>query len=276
MKPALFFIASALAGAALGARLTLMVPDDILRYGLLVVLPIVALVVLKRKDFALTKKEAEHPRFALALFFAFIIGMYDGFYGPGTGTFLILSLTGVAGYAIHHAVGYTKVINLSSNVSSLIVFLANGRVVIPLAGAAIIFSVAGQYIGAKPVSYTHLDVYKRQVKDLLSLGIQPDIVVCRTDYPLEADLRKKIALFCNVPVSHVIENTNRPLLYDVVFSMQREGLDRVVLNRLRMEDKEPDLGDWQHMVWSLLHPEKTVNIALVGKYASLRLSLIHI
>ena len=111
---------------------------------------------------------------------------------------------------------------------------------------------------------------QRSVKDLLSLGIQPDIVVCRTDYPLEADLRKKIALFCNVPVSHVIENTNRPLLYDVVFSMQREGLDRVVLNRLRMEDKEPDLGDWQHMVWSLLHPEKTVNIALVGKYASLR------
>ena len=151
MKPALFFIASALAGAALGARLALMVPDDILRYGLLVVLPIVALVVFKRKDFALTKKEAEHPRFALALFFAFIIGMYDGFYGPGTGTFLILSLTGVAGYAIHHAVGYTKVINLSSNVSSLIVFLANGRVVIPLAGAAIIFSVAGQYIGAKLV-----------------------------------------------------------------------------------------------------------------------------
>lgn len=111
---------------------------------------------------------------------------------------------------------------------------------------------------------------QRSVKDLLSLGIQPDILVCRTDCPLEDELRKKIALFCNVPVSHVIENTNRPLLYDVVFSMQREGLDKVVLKRLGIEDTTPDLQDWQHMVWSLLHPEKTVNIALVGKYASLR------
>jgi CTP synthase len=111
---------------------------------------------------------------------------------------------------------------------------------------------------------------QRSVKDLLSLGIQPDIVVCRTDVPLEEELKQKIALFCNVPIAHVIENGNRPLLYDVVFSMQREELDKVVLNRLRMEDSEPDLADWQHMVWSLLHPEKTVKIAIVGKYASLR------
>ncbi|HHU12500.1 MAG TPA: CTP synthase [Clostridiaceae bacterium] len=111
---------------------------------------------------------------------------------------------------------------------------------------------------------------QRSVKDLLSLGIQPDIVVCRTDVPLEEELKQKIALFCNVPIAHVIENGNRPLLYDVVFSMQREELDKVVLNRLRMEDSVPDLADWQHMVWSLLHPEKTVKIAIVGKYASLR------
>lgn len=111
---------------------------------------------------------------------------------------------------------------------------------------------------------------QRSVKDLLSLGIQPDIVVCRTDIPLESDLKKKIALFCNVPVNHVIENTNRPLLYDIVFSMQRENLDTVVLSRLRMTDTKPDLTDWQNMVWSLLHPEKTVSIALVGKYAQLR------
>lgn len=150
-KPAVAFVAAALAGAAIGARFTLLVPDDILRYGLLVVLPVVAVVIFRRKEKALTVEENVPPRFVLAIVLAFFIGMYDGFYGPGTGTFLLLSLSGAAGYALNRAVGYTKIINLSSNVSSLIVFLINGRVVIPLAGTAALFSIAGQYIGARLV-----------------------------------------------------------------------------------------------------------------------------
>lgn len=150
-KTALSFVVSALIGAAIGARITLLVPDRILEYGLLVVLPVVALAIFKKKDAALTEVETTPPRFLLATFFAFAIGLYDGFYGPGTGTFLILALSGAAGYALNHAVGYTKVINLSSNVSSLVVFLFNGKVYIPLAGAAVIFSIAGQYVGARLV-----------------------------------------------------------------------------------------------------------------------------
>lgn len=151
-KPAVAFVASALAGAAIGARLTLLIPDSILRYGLLVVLPVVALVMFRRKDRALTARaDGVPPKFRLAVVLAFVIGMYDGFYGPGTGTFLLLSLSGAAGYALNRAVGYTKIINLSSNVSSLIVFLVNGKVLIPLAGTAVLFSIAGQYLGARLV-----------------------------------------------------------------------------------------------------------------------------
>lgn len=149
-KPALIFVAAALSGSAIGSSLVLNVPDAILQYGLLVILPVVAFVVLRRPQTFKSERDGDANLY-LATVFAFFIGMYDGFYGPGTGTFLILALGGVVHFALNEAVGYTKVINLSSNIASLVVFLLHGKVHVPLAGAAILFSVAGQFIGARLV-----------------------------------------------------------------------------------------------------------------------------
>ena len=84
----------------------------------------------------------------IAILAAFVVGMYDGFYGPGTGTFLILILTGVAKMNIKKASGLTKVINLSSNVAALVTFVMNGKVLYPLGFAAAAFCIMGHYIGS--------------------------------------------------------------------------------------------------------------------------------
>ena len=85
----------------------------------------------------------------IALLSALFIGMYDGFYGPGTGTFLLLMLTGAARMKLNNAAGITKVINLSSNIAALAVYMLNGSVLYPLALAAGVFSILGNYLGTK-------------------------------------------------------------------------------------------------------------------------------
>ena len=107
------------------------------------------------------------------------------------------------------------------------------------------------------------------VKELQGMGIQPDILVCRSEYPLTDEIRRKIALFCNVPVSHVLQNLDVEYLYEAPLAMEREKLADVVLETLRLENRKPDLKDWEDMVKSLRNPKYTVNIGIVGKYTQL-------
>lgn len=107
------------------------------------------------------------------------------------------------------------------------------------------------------------------VKALQSMGIWPDILVCRSDYPIDEKMREKIALFCNVKKEHVLQNLDAKSLYEVPLMMEKERLAQAVCECLRISCKEPDLAGWKQMVEDLQHPEKSVSIALVGKYVSL-------
>ena len=107
------------------------------------------------------------------------------------------------------------------------------------------------------------------VKQLQGMGIQPDILVCRSEVPLGEDVKEKIALFCNVPVSHVLQNLDVEYLYEAPLAMEREHLAEVVCRSLHLPCGTPDLEDWKNMVWNLRHPEGSVTIALVGKYVQL-------
>ena len=107
------------------------------------------------------------------------------------------------------------------------------------------------------------------VKQLQGMGIQPDILVCRSEIPLSEDVKEKIALFCNVPVDHVLQNLDVEYLYEAPLAMEKEHLAEVVCNSLHLPCGTPDLEDWKNMVWNLRHPEGSVTIALVGKYVQL-------
>ena len=110
---------------------------------------------------------------------------------------------------------------------------------------------------------------QHSVKELLSLGIQPDILVCRCDVPITEDIRRKIALFCNVQPDCVIQNATAETLYEVPLLMAREGLDEVVCRKLGLITHQPDLREWSAMVKREKNARKRVSIALVGKYTQL-------
>ena len=107
------------------------------------------------------------------------------------------------------------------------------------------------------------------VKELQGMGIQPDIIVCRSEQPLDQGLKDKIALFCNVPNSHVLQNLDVEYLYEAPLAMEQENLAKVVCESLKLDCPEPDLTDWKQMVNDLRHPTQEVRIALVGKYTAL-------
>ncbi len=107
------------------------------------------------------------------------------------------------------------------------------------------------------------------VKDLQGMGIQPDIIVCRSEHPLDQDIKDKIALFCNVPGDHVMQNLDVEYLYEAPLAMEQEGLAKIACECLKLECPTPNLDDWKQMVNDLRHPDKEVNIALVGKYTQL-------
>lgn len=107
------------------------------------------------------------------------------------------------------------------------------------------------------------------VKDLQGMGIQPDIIVCRSEHPLEQNLKDKIALFCNVPSNRVLQNLDVEYLYEAPLALEKEQLAQVACDCLRLDCPEPDLADWERMVEDLRHPTDEVTIALVGKYVSL-------
>ena len=139
-----------LLGSWVGSNLTLLVPERVFMIVMLIALPLIAIYVLTHKTLARdTEAEITTRTWGVALASAFGIGMYDGFYGPGTGTFLMLLLTGMAHLTLRQAAGITKVINLSSNILALYVFLSNGTVLLPLGLSAAVFGMAGNYLGAR-------------------------------------------------------------------------------------------------------------------------------
>ena len=127
-------VAAAVLGASLGAKLSLAISETVMKYVLFAVLPVAAFFVLNRHLFRDGGKEAVADRrtVTVCLLSALLIGAYDGFYGPGTGTFLIIAFTVFARMSVSSANAQAKVINLTSNVTSLVVFLLNGQAVISL------------------------------------------------------------------------------------------------------------------------------------------------
>lgn len=107
------------------------------------------------------------------------------------------------------------------------------------------------------------------VKDLQGMGIQPDIIVCRSEQPLDDGIRSKIAQFCNVPKTHVIQNLDVEVLYELPLVMEEEHLAQVACECLKLPCPTPDLAEWVAMIDNWKHPEKEVTIALVGKYIQL-------
>lgn len=111
---------------------------------------------------------------------------------------------------------------------------------------------------------------QHSVKQLLENGLQPDVLVLRTERHLNNEIRRKVALFCNVDVNAVIESIDAPTIYEVPLLMLHQKLDTVVLNKLQLpSDGEPDLKAWIEFVEKVKHPQKKINIALVGKYTEL-------
>lgn len=141
----------AIIGSFLGARIALLLPDEVFLRIMVVILPICAFFVLNKKLFNDNGSDeviVDKRTYICAMVSAFVVGMYDGMYGPGTGTFLIILFTVFAKMSIKKANGQAKVINLTSNITSLVVFLLNGQVLIPLGLAAAACNMAGGYIGA--------------------------------------------------------------------------------------------------------------------------------
>lgn len=144
-------VAAAVLGSFLGAKLSLLVSENVMKTILLAILPAAAFFVLNRQLF---RDEGKHAAVAdrkttgICMLSALVIGMYDGFYGPGTGTFLIIAFTVFAKMTVGSANAQAKVINLTTNITSLTVFLLNGQVLIPLGLAAAACNMAGNWIGS--------------------------------------------------------------------------------------------------------------------------------
>ncbi len=139
--------------------------------------------------------------------------------------------------------------------------LGNSCLVIHL--TLIPFLAAAGELKTKPTQHS--------VKALLELGVQPDVLVCRTEYAISNEIRRKIALFCNVNVNAVIESIDAETIYDVPLLMYKEQLDKVVLNKLKLSlQHEPELEQWKIFLGKLKNPINEVRIGLVGKYIELK------
>ncbi|HWT26586.1 MAG TPA: TSUP family transporter [Mobilitalea sp.] len=144
-------IVLALIGSAIGANIALLIDDQVMKYILVIILPLIAIYVLRGRTMKAEGTAKELPRkkvYLIVCVASFIIGAYDGFYGPGAGSFLLLIYTSLAKMDIKTASGNTKLVNLASNVSALVTFLINGKIIFLLGITAAVFSIAGHYIGA--------------------------------------------------------------------------------------------------------------------------------
>ena len=152
LKLGLPTVAATLVGASIGAHLSMLTDEKIMNVLLFIILPLTAFVVFNKKLFhdnpETEELQIDLRMIAIGCLLAFVIGMYDGFYGPGTGTFLLIGFTVFAKLSIRRANGQAKLINLTSNFSSLVVFLLNGQAVVTLGLAAAVCNMAGNYIGS--------------------------------------------------------------------------------------------------------------------------------
>ena len=177
-------IVLAMLGSHFGTKIQLAVNERFLRYMLIGVLVIVAYVMLRKKELPETRGEMTAWKRCAAVWTAsLMIGMYDGFYGPGTGTFLLLAFCKLAKLDLKTASGNVKLVNLSSNIGALVTSLAAGKVLVPIGLIAAVFAFAGQYIGAglmikngskivKPVIFTVLGLlFAKIVLELLGISI---------------------------------------------------------------------------------------------------------
>ncbi len=153
LKLSLLGIIFALLGSSLGARTALLISDYAFRILMLVILPVTAWYVFRSQD--LLKEEHNHQdkitsrTFVVCVLVAFCLGFYDGFYGPGAGTFMLLLMAGAARLSVQKANGVAKAINFATNIAAIAVYFVNGKVILPVGIAAGLFSIAGNYIGAR-------------------------------------------------------------------------------------------------------------------------------
>ena len=142
--------ALAILGSIAGASLVLSIEEDVIRYIMLVLIPLLAYVVLRKRDLdeASIQPISRKRQLIFVCFAALIVGMYDGFYGPGTGTFLLLAYVQLAKLPLRVAAGNVKITNLSSNMGSLTIFLLRGQAIVPLGLIAALFAISGHYLGA--------------------------------------------------------------------------------------------------------------------------------
>lgn len=147
-RKAALCIVMAVIGSSTGAKLALMVDAELFKKLMLVIIPATAIYVMRNKNMDEPKEPLGNTQTVIrASLVALLIGVYDGFYGPGTGTFLILLLSGFAHISLKESNGIAKSINLTTNLSSLAVYLMNGKVIILLGLAGGLFGIAGNYIG---------------------------------------------------------------------------------------------------------------------------------
>jgi CTP synthase len=112
---------------------------------------------------------------------------------------------------------------------------------------------------------------QQSIAKLREIGLQPQVIICRTEMPLDQDVRQKLSMFCNVPLDAVIEAGDvEHSIYEAPLNLREEGLDTIVCRLLRLETPEPDLSEWKRFVQRLIHPKKRVRVAIVGKYVELQ------
>ncbi len=172
LKLAIPAVMAAIAGSSIGAHISLMLPEKVMTYVLIIVLPVSAFLVLNKKlfnDNGSSKVILNRRTYITATAAAFIIGIYDGFYGPGTGTFLIIAFTIFAKLDLKMANAQAKVINLTTNVTALVIFLMNGQVLLSLGLAAAFCNMIGGYIGAGLVMKNGSKIAKPSIILVLSL-----------------------------------------------------------------------------------------------------------
>lgn len=138
-------------------------------------------------------------------------------------------------------------------------------------------------VGSENVAYIHVTLVpylkmsgelktkptQHSVKELRNIGIQPDVIVCRTEYPISNEMKAKIALFCNIPAKRIIQNLDADSLYDLPIMMEEEGLADAVCEKLGLENRTPDLTEWKAVIEKSKNLHSQVKIALVGKYVEL-------
>ncbi len=151
LKSAFASVLGALVGSYAGARLALSLEEKYLQYFLIIALPVIAVFVLTRKNFGKDDIEFNLPSWKVIVFsliIGFVIGAYDGFFGPGTGTFLILAYTGIVGFNLKTASGNAKIVNLASNVAALVTFIFSNKVMFQVGIPAALCGILGNWLGS--------------------------------------------------------------------------------------------------------------------------------